>query len=65
MILHVLDAATGASLWSFTANSAVRSPAVSDGIVYFGTPWGAGFHDILWAVAAPDAHGTTASSLLV
>jgi len=58
-ILHVLDAATGASLWSFTANGAVRSPAVVDGIVYFGA------NDMLWAVAAPDAHGTTASSLLV
>eukprot|EP00656_Telonema_subtile_P055057 TRINITY_DN8408_c0_g1_i2.p1 TRINITY_DN8408_c0_g1~~TRINITY_DN8408_c0_g1_i2.p1 ORF type:complete len:304 (+),score=59.58 TRINITY_DN8408_c0_g1_i2:142-1053(+) len=51
--LYVFDVATGKQLWTYEAGSAVRSPVVSDGVVYFGTnsPWGPGSSDGICAVA--------------
>jgi len=34
--LHALSATTGAKLWNFTTHASVRSPAVANGLVYFG-----------------------------
>lgn len=43
-ILHALDAATGKHSWVFHAEDAVRTPVVSDGMIFFGanSPFGPG-----------------------
>ncbi len=38
--LHAVDAHSGQDLWKFSTESISRAPAVSDGIVYFGTEGG-------------------------
>jgi len=52
--LIALDAASGARQWAFTASDAVRSPALGDGLVFFGVnqPWGVGSSDSLVALVA-------------
>eukprot|EP00040_Diaphanoeca_grandis_P033889 m.208425 g.208425 ORF g.208425 m.208425 type:complete len:456 (-) comp33006_c0_seq1:118-1485(-) len=53
-VLHVLDTLTGKSQWNFTADDAVRSPVVDDGMVYFGvnSPMSPGSIDQMYVLLA-------------
>ena len=48
--MYALDAATGATLWSFQAPGSVNAaPSVVNGIVY----WGSGYHNFPLALGTP------------
>ncbi|MGH3071968.1 MAG: carboxypeptidase regulatory-like domain-containing protein, partial [Gaiellaceae bacterium] len=53
-VFHALDAATGASMWSYSTGDRLTyaAPTVVDGTVYFGTGWGEGNGGWLYALDA-------------